>query len=127
MKIFKIFDLIILALVSLFFVGMLGSSFPGFNLEEPILLIPEELKSFLDFLIYPVIVLLIIDLVLKYHKTKDPKMFAKKYWIDILMLVLFPVFSVIKFLKIGLTLTKQLKTVKMGVKVLHKTKKITKK
>ena len=127
MKIYKILDLIILVLVSLFFVGMLGSSFPGLNLEEPILSIPEELKSLLDFLIYPVIVLLIIDLVLKYRNTKDPKMFVKKYWIDIFMLVLIPVFSAIKFFKIGLTLTKQLKTVKMGAKVLHKTKKIAKK
>jgi len=66
-------------------------------------------------------------LALKYRKEKNPQKFVKKYWIDIIMLVLIPVFSIFKFFKVGLSLTKQLKTLKMGAKALHKTKKITKK
>jgi len=126
MKIYKTLDLIILALVFLFFLGMLGSTFPGLNLDEPIIPMSEELRLFLDFLIYPIIVLLIIDLTLKYRKTKNPKIFIKKYWIDIFMLVLIPVFSIIKFFKIGLTISKQLKTIKMGAKILQKVKKVNK-
>lgn len=127
MIIYKILDLTILVLVSMFFVGMLGSNFSTLGIEQPIISIPTEWKSFSDVLIYPIIVLLIIDLVLKYRKTNDPKKFVKKYWIDISMLILIPVFSTFKFFKLGLSVVKKLKTVKMGAKIIHKTKKVSQK
>jgi hypothetical protein len=127
MKTYQILDMIILVLVILVFVGMLGTSFPGLSTDISILFIPDEVQAFLDVLIYPIIALLGIDLVLKYRKTKNPKKFVRKYWIDIFMIVLIPVFSIFKFFKIGLSLTKQLKTLKMGAKALHKSKKFTKK
>jgi hypothetical protein len=127
MKTYQILDMIILVLVILFFVGMLGTSFPGLGTDISILFIPDEVQAFLDVLIYPIIALLGIDLVLKYRKTKNSKKFVRKYWIDIFMIVLIPVFSIFKFFKIGLSLTKQLKTLKMGAKALHKSKKFTKK
>ena len=127
MKIYQVLDLIILVLVGLFIVGMLGSSFPGLTIDVPILSISEESKTFFEFLIYPIIVLLITDLLLKYRDIKNPKKFVKKYWIDIFMLGMIPIFSIVKFLKIGVTLVKQLKVIKMGTKVIHKTNKIAKK
>ena len=127
MKIYKVLDLIILVLVCLFIVGILDSSFPGLNPDVPVFPISEEVKTFFEFLIYPIIVLLIIDLSLKYRKTKNLKKFVKKYWIDIFMLGMIPIFSILKFLKIGMTVVKHLKALKMGTKVIHKTKKITKK
>jgi hypothetical protein len=127
MKTYQILDMIILVLVILFFVGMLGTSFQGLGTDISILFIPDDVQAFLDVLIYPIIALLGIDLVLKYRKTKNPKKFVRKYWIDIFMIVLIPVFSIFKFFKIGLSLTKQLKTLKMGAKALHKSKKFTKK
>jgi len=127
MKIYQILDLIILVLVIQFFIGMLGSSFPGISPDIIFLSIPDSIQTFLDILIYPIIALLIIDLSLKYKETKNPKKFVKKYWIDIFMLGLIPIFAIIKFLKIGVTILKQLKAIKIGTKVIHKTKKITKK
>lgn len=73
MKTYRILDMIILVLVILFFVGMLGTSFPGLGTDIPILFIPDEIQVFLDVLIYPIIALLGIELVLKYRKTKNPK------------------------------------------------------
>ena len=127
MLIYKILDLMILGLVSIFFVGMLGSDFPTLGIEQPILPIPVEWKIFIDSLIYPIIILLFIDLILKYRKTNDRKKFVKKYWIDIVMLILIPIFSTFKFLNLGLSIVKKLKTAKMGVKIIHKTKKISQK
>ncbi len=122
----KILDLIILALTSLFFIGLLVFEYPTFGLDNPILPISDKFKEFFEFLIWPILTLLTIDLVLKYRKIKNPKKFVKKYWIDILMLTLIPIFSIFKFLKIGLSVIKQLKTVKIGAKIFHKTKKIYK-
>jgi len=106
---------------------MLGSNFSTLGMEQSIISILVEWKYFFDFLIYPIIVLLVIDLVLKYRKTNDRKKFVKKHWIDIMMLILIPIFSTIKFLNLGLNIVKKIKTVKMGVKIVHKTKKVSQK
>ncbi|MGD8708544.1 MAG: hypothetical protein PVI88_07685 [Nitrosopumilaceae archaeon] len=120
-------DFSILVIVTIFFVGVLAFDYPIFGLSEPLILIPYEWKFFFDVLIWPLVSLLIIDLALKYKKTKNPKKFIKKYWIDIVMLILIPIFSAFKSLKIGIKIVKQLKTAKMGAKAAHKSKKISKK
>lgn len=127
MKIFKILDLMILVLVTLFFVGMLSFEYNTLGLQQPIVSIPVEWKYLFDVLIWPIITLLILDLSLKYRKTNDPKKFVKKYWIDIAMLILIPVFSAFKFFKLGLSIVKKLKAAKIGAKIIHKTKKVSQK
>ena len=124
---YKILDFIILVIVMVFFVGILSFEYSILGLQNPVIPISSEWKPFFDILIYPIVALLAVDLTLKYRKEKNPKKFVKKYWIDIIMIVLIPVFSIFKFFKVGLSLTKQLKTLKMGTKALHKTKKIAKK
>jgi lysylphosphatidylglycerol synthetase-like protein (DUF2156 family) len=124
---YKILDFTILAMVMVFFVGILSFDYYVVGLQNPLILISSDWKPFLDFLIYPIVALLATDLALKYRKEKNPKKFVKKYWIDIIMLILIPVFSMFKFFKIGASLAKQLKTIKMGAKAAHKTKKISKK
>jgi hypothetical protein len=121
----KILDLMILVLVALFFIGLLAFEYHSLGLETPILPIPNEFKEFFEFLIWPIFVLLTLDLILKYRKIKNTKKFVKKHWLDILMLALIPIFSIFKFFKIGLSMIKQLKTIKMGAKIFHKTKKIS--
>jgi len=126
MNIYRILDLSIIAIASMFLVDVLAFGYVSWGLSEPILPIPSDWKSFFDFLIWPLVILLILDLILKYRKIKDPKKFVKKYWVDIIMLILIPIFFAFKFFKIGLSAIKKLKTAKMGTKVIHKTKKITK-
>ena len=46
--IYKILDLTILILVSIFFIGMLGSDFPTLGIDKPILPISDEWKTFID-------------------------------------------------------------------------------
>ncbi|MDH3610846.1 MAG: hypothetical protein OEM79_03690 [Nitrosopumilus sp.] len=120
-------DFTILVIVTIFFVGVLAFDYSIFGLSEPLIFIPNEWKFFFDVLLWPLVSLLIIDLALKYKKTKNPKKFIKKYWIDIVMLILIPIFSAFKSLKIGIKIVKQLKTAKMGAKAAHKSKKISKK
>jgi lysylphosphatidylglycerol synthetase-like protein (DUF2156 family) len=121
----KILDLIILVLVALFFIGLLAFEYHSLGLENPILPIPDEFKEFFEFLIWPILALLTLDLILKYRKIKNAKKFVKKHWFDIVMLVLIPVFSIFKFLKVGVSVVKKLKTIKMGAKIFHKTKKVS--
>jgi len=127
MEVSRRLDLIILILVSLFLIGLLGHEYDELGLQQPMISISDELMFFFDFLIWPIIALLTFDLVLKYRRVGDPKKFVKKYWIDILMLSLIPIFSSFKFFKLGLSIVKKLKAAKMGVKIIHKTKKISEK
>lgn len=121
---YKILDFTIIAIGLIFFVGIVSFEFKTIGFSEPLLQIPYELKQFFDALIWPLVILLAFDLAFKYRNVKDPKKFVKKYWIDIVMLALIPIFSIFKFFKIGLSVVKKLKTVKMGTKVAHKSKKI---
>jgi len=118
----KILDSIILVLTVLFFIGLLAFGYHSLGLENSPLPIPDKFKEFFEFLIWLIIPLLILDLILKYRQIKNPK----KYWIDILMLSLIPIFSIFKFSKIGLNVIKKLKLLKMDAKIFHKTKKISK-
>ncbi|MGI0022133.1 MAG: hypothetical protein ACRD9Q_04645 [Nitrososphaeraceae archaeon] len=127
MGISKTVDLTILVLVSMFFVGLLAFEYAILGLQQPIVPIPVEWKSFFDILIWPIATLLVIELILKYRKINDPKKFVKKHWIDIMMLILIPIFSALKFFKLGLNIVKKLKTAKIGLKILHKTKKVSQK
>lgn len=120
----KILDLAILGIILLFFIGIIGFEYGIIGFSEPLLPIPVEWKPFFDILIFPLGVLLVADLVVKYRTVNDPKKFVKKYWIDITMLALIPVFSTFKFLKVGVSLFKKLKATKMGTKAIHKTKKM---
>ena len=127
MILYKILDFAIIAIGLTFFVGIISFEYGTIGFSEPLLSLPYESKQFFDVLIWPLIILLVFDLTLKYYHVKDPKKFVKKYWMDIVMLALIPIFSAFKFLKIGVSIIKKLKTVKMGTKVAHKTKKMVKK
>ena len=109
-----------------FFVGVLSFEYSILDLQNSLIPISSEWKPFFNFLIYPIVALLAVDLALKYQKEKNPRKFVKKYWIDIIMLVLIPVFSIFKFFKVGLSLTKQLKLSKWGQKLFIKQKRLQK-
>lgn len=125
MVFYKILDLIIIGFAVLVFVGVLAFDYDALWLQTPLIDISSEWKPFFDLFLYVMISLLVVDLVLKYRKTNNLKKFLKKYWIDIGMLLLIPIFSTFKFFKIGLSLIKKLKTAKTGVKILHKIKKVS--
>ena len=119
-----ILDISTLILVGIFLIGLGITEYEAWGLQEPLFDIPTEWKSFFEFLIWPLIVLLMVDITLKYNKIRDPKKFLKTHWIDITMLALIPIFSAFKFFKLGINIIKKLKSLKMGVKVAHKTRRM---
>ncbi|MGI0011035.1 MAG: hypothetical protein ACREAE_06525 [Nitrosopumilaceae archaeon] len=67
-----------------------------------------------------------VDIYLKYKAVGNWKVFLKKHWLEVLMLVLIPVFSTFKIIKFALKVIKPLKMTKSGFKVVHLVKKIRK-
>jgi len=87
----------------------------------------ENIKKTTEILLGILVTLFILDLYVKYRNTENWQVFFKKNWFDIITLALIPIFSTLKMLKIAISLVKQLKILKMFTKIIHKSKKLSKK
>ena len=116
-----------MSLVIFYFVVLFFSEYKTLGLESPIVEIPPQLKQINEIVLYVMLGLLSFELFLKYMKVRDWKIFLKKYWLDVAMVILIPVFSGIKILK-AFKIAKKIKIAKYGFKATDKTqKKIRKK
>ena len=120
-------EYLILFLVIFYFVILFFSEYKTLGLEIPIVEIPQQLKEINGMVLYVMLSLLSFDLLLKYMKIRDWRLFLKKYWLDVAMVILIPIFSGVKILK-AIKLAKKAKIAKYGFKAADKTqKKIRKK
>jgi len=116
----------ILFLVIFYFVVLFFSEYKALGLETPIIEIPPQLKQINDIVLYAMLALLSFELVLKYMKVRDWRLFLKKYWLDVAMVILIPIFSGVKILK-AIKIAKKVKIAKYGFKAADKTRKKIKK
>jgi hypothetical protein len=97
----KIIDIIVMVLLNILLISLLSSNKLLF--KEPLINIPS---LFIDIIQFTILPLLILDIFLKYKKVKDVRLFLKKHYLDLIMLVLFPIFVMFKFIKLTLKLYK---------------------
>jgi hypothetical protein len=120
-------EYLILFLVIFYFAVLFFSEYKTLGLEYPIIEIPQQLKQINETILYVMLSLLSFELLLKYMKVRDWKVFLKRYWLDVAMVILIPIFSGVKVLK-AIKLAKKAKIAKYGFKAADKTqKKIRKK
>ena len=115
-------EYVILFLVIFYFVVLFFSEYKAIGLESPIVEIPHQLKQINEVVLYLMLGLLSFELLLKYMKVRNWRIFLKKYWLDVAMVILIPVFSGIKIIK-ALKLAKKIKVAKYGFKAADKTQK----
>lgn len=120
----KILDVIVLVLIVVYSIEYLNIHYDQFGLHEKILSISPEIEHNWDVLLWIIFGIMSLDVYLKYKKTGNWKIFLKKYWLEVIMLVLIPVFSAFKIIKFAVKIVKTLKMTKSGFKVVHLTKKI---
>lgn len=109
-------------IVALLF-GLVNLEHKYLGIADPIIPITKQTVLALDLIFWGIVALLALELVLIYAKTRDSRKFFRKHWLDIVMLVLMPVFVVFKLLKITIKILKQLKVAKTGFKLVQKLKK----
>ena len=97
----KVIDIIVIVLLNILLISLLSSNKLLF--KEPLINISS---LFIDILQFTILPLLILDIYLKYRKVKDVRLFLKKHYLDLIMLVLFPIFVMFKFMKLTLKLYK---------------------
>ena len=86
----------------------------------------ENFNFYFDLVLWSIFVVMIPDLIIKYFKADNWKVFLKKNWIDISFFILIPLFAGLRALKI-LQFASQLKSIKMLkslLKVLYEGKKV---
>jgi hypothetical protein len=86
----------------------------------------ENFDFYFDVVLWSIFVVMIPDLIIKYLKADNWKVFLKKNWIDIAFFILIPLFAGLRALKV-LQFASQLKSIKMLkslLKVLYEGKKV---
>ncbi len=119
-------DFVLLALAITYFVGFLSFHPESLLLKDAPYHIPHEYEIHFEILLWIFFGLLILDLYLKYKKLNNWKLFIKKHWLDILLVVLIPFLTAFKIAKISTNLVKSMKASKGGFKVFYKAKKASK-
>ena len=115
-------EYLILSTVIFYFTVLFFSEYKALGLESPIVEIPQQLKQANEVVLYVMLGLLSFELFLKYMKVRDWRVFLKRYWLDVAMVILIPVFSGVKILK-AFKLAKKIKVAKYGFKAADKTRK----
>ncbi len=122
----KSLDFVLLALAITYFVGFLSFHPESLLLKDAPYHIPHEYEIHFEILLWIFFGLLVLDLYLKYKKINNWKLFLKKHWLDILLVVLIPFLTAFKIAKISTNLVKSMKASKGGFKVFYKAKKASK-
>ena len=125
MKKTKLLDLTIIVLLILYFLGLLAFDYKSFGLENPPITLNPSFYEPFKHLIWVIFALLVLDIYLKHKKIGDTKQFVEKHWWDIFLLLLIPLLSVFKILKIAPKFIKKINALKTSYKIARKSKKIS--
>ena len=112
------------SLILVFVFGLINIEHASLGFSEPMFVITDQIKIIFDIIFWTIVSLLTLELIIAYFKIRDTKSFVKKYWLEIIMLVLMPVFVGFKILKVSLKIMKQVKIGKTVFKIFQKVKKI---
>lgn len=122
----KVFDIFVSLLVIVFFAGYLNIHSGLLGLEQSPIPVGKQVEELWEWLTWAVFAVLGVDLYLKYRKVRNPKEFARKHWLDMLMIVFLPLFAGFKIAKIAINAVKGAKLAKSGLKAFLGAKKLQK-
>ncbi|EGP93503.1 hypothetical protein [Nitrosarchaeum koreense] len=119
----KVLSFVTFSLIVIFIFGLVNIEYSALGISEPLFAITEQVIIIFDIIFWVIVGLLTLELLIAYLKIRNAKSFVKKYWLEIIMLVLMPVFVGFKILKVSLKIIKQVKIGKTVFKLFQKMKK----
>jgi len=119
----KVLSFVTFSLIVIFIFGLVNIEYSALGISEPLFVITEQVIIIFDIIFWTIVGLLTLELLIAYLKIRNAKSFVKKYWLEIIMLVLMPVFVGFKILKVSLKIIKQVKIGKTAFKLFQKMKK----
>ena len=119
----KVLSFVTFSLIVIFIFGLVNIEYSSLGISESLFTITEQVIIIFDIIFWLLVSLLTLELVIAYLKVRNTKSFLKKYWLEIIMLVLMPIFVGFKIFKISLKIIKQIKIGKTVLKLFQKMKK----
>lgn len=119
----KALSFVTFSLIVVFIFGLVNIEHSLLGISEPLFVITDQVIIVSDIIFWLIVGLLTLELVIAYLKIRDTKLFVKKHWLEIIMLVLMPVFVGFKILKVSLNIITQIKIGKTVFKLFQKIKK----
>ena len=119
----KVLSSVTFALIIILLVNLINFEYKVLGIPKPFFPISEQTQMVIEIIYWMVIACLSIELLVAYLKIRNTREFFKKYWLEIIMLVLMPIFSGLKLLKITTKLLKKTKIAKTVFKAFQKLKK----
>lgn len=116
----KILDKIIIGFLIIIIFGLLSNEYDVFGIKINLIQLPEGFHEIFEIIIYFFLVVLIIDLFLKYLLVKSLKLFFVSYWFDFVTTILIPIFLPLKFVNV-----KIYKLLKLNKSIIKFAKKIS--
>ena len=113
-------------LVIIFFAGYLNIHANLLGLQESPIPVSKEIQEFWELLTWGVFAVLAFDLYLKWRNVRNFREFVRKYWLDIVLLALLPLFAGFKVAKMAVKAIKSAKLSKSGFKAFLGAKKLQK-
>ena len=98
--------------LGIFFVGLLAFDTDLLGLEDPIIEIPLHLETPWDIISWIIWGVFAVDVFFKYRASENWKVFLRKHWFDILLLI--PFFRILRLLRV-LRLLKTLKLLRVSL------------
>lgn len=114
------------ALILIYLFGLINIEHDALGFSKSLFPITEQTIVFFDIIFWAIVALLTFELIVAYLDVRNPEVFVRKYWLEIILLVLMPIFVGIKAMKLSLKLAKQIKISKTGFKIFQKLKKCKK-
>lgn len=119
----KVLSVVTFSLIVIFIFGLVNIEYSSLGISEPLFAITEQVIIIFDIIFWAIVGLLTLELLIAYLKIRNTKSFVKKYWLEIIMLVLMPIFVGFKILKVSLKIIKHVKIGKTVFKLFQKIKK----
>ena len=108
----KTVDATTIVWLAVFFVGVLAFDTDLLGLEDPIIEFPTNFETPWDVISWMIWIVFVIDVYFKFNASENWKVFLRKHWFDIILLI--PFFRILRLLRL-LRLLKTLKLLRVGL------------
>ena len=114
----KILGIAIFSLILVFFFGLVNVEHASLGIPEPMFPITEQIEKIFDAIFWIIIGLFILELFLVYLGVRNLRLFARIYWLEIVLLGLMLVFGGFEILNVSLAILDKIKISKTAFKIL---------
>ena len=114
----RVLGIVIFSLIVIFLFGLVNVEHASLGIPEPMFIITEQIEIIFDTIFWIIIGLFILELFLIYLGVRNLRLFARIYWLEIVLLGGMLVFGGFEILNLSLPILDKIKISKTAFKIL---------